>query len=83
MRNRKNIGILLLWVGTFINPLGFAELAAGIMEVTGWGYWTTMHLFYVLAAASYLGFFYFLKINPFKIVKEKIKLIFNKKDLNK
>lgn len=81
MRNRKNIGIFLLWIGTFLNPLGFAELAAGIMKITGWDYWTTMHLFYVLAAVSYVGFFYLLKINPLKFIIDRIKNIF-KKDLN-
>jgi len=73
MINRKNIGILLLWVGTFLNPFGFAELTSLVMKMTGWEYWTTMHLFYVLAALSYLGFFFLLKINPIKIIKEKLK----------
>jgi len=79
MRNRKNIAILFLWIGTFLNPLGFAELAAGIMKITGWDYWTTMHLFYALAAVSYVVSFYLFKINPFKLILGKIKKVFSKK----
>lgn len=76
---RKNIAILFLWMGTFLNPLGFAELAAIIMKTTGWDYWTTMHLFYVLAVAFYVVSFYLFKLNPIRFARDKVKKIFKKK----
>ena len=80
MRNRKNIGILFLMIATFLNPFGYAELFALVMNFTG-DYWTTTYIFYVLAFLSFLVSFYLLRINPLKLAKEKIKSIFSKKDL--
>jgi len=81
MRNRKNIGILFLMIATFLNPFGYAELFALVMNFTG-DYWTTTYIFYVLAFLSFLVSFYLLRINPFKLVRDKIKAFLSKKDLN-
>ena len=72
MSNRKKIGVMCLTVGTFLNPLGYAEAIAGTMELTGWDYWTTTHLFYVLAFLLLSASFYLLKINPITFARENI-----------
>lgn len=76
---RRNIGWMFMMIATFLNPLGYAELVAGIMKATGWDYWTTTHLLYVLAGLSFCVAFLFLKINPVKFLREKIKSLFKKK----
>lgn len=77
MRNRKNIGILFLMIATFLNPFGYAELFALVMNFTG-DYWTTTYIFYVLAFLSFLVSFYLLRINPIALIREKIKVLFKK-----
>jgi len=74
---RKNIGILFLMIATFLNPLGFSELFALVMKLSG-DYWITTYIFYVLALLSFLVSFYLLKINPIKVAKEKFKKILKK-----
>ena len=78
MINRKNIGILFLMMGMFFCPIGFDAATAVVMKWTG-DYWTTMSIFYLLSASFFGAYFFVAKINPFKIVKEKIKLIFRKR----
>ena len=72
MRNRKNIGIVCLTLGTFLNPLGYAEAVAGVMKITGMGYWGTTYLFYALAFLLLSASFYLLKINPITFARENI-----------
>lgn len=75
---RRNIGVACLMIATFLNPFGYAELFALVMKLSG-DYWTTTYIFYVLAALFFLASFYFLRINPIKILIEKTKWLFKKK----
>jgi len=67
-------------IATFLNPFGYAELFALVMKSTG-DYWTTTYIFYVLAVLFFLAAFFFLRLNPITIAKERLKSIFSKKDL--
>lgn len=78
MNRRRNIGTICLAIAVFLNPLGFAELAALIMNVFSIDYWTTMHIFYVSAFLFFLLYLFLYDINPIKLIIGKIKMIFRK-----
>ena len=81
MRNRrKSIGTICLMAGMFFNPLGYAEIFALVMKISG-DYWTTAYIFYVLAFLFFSLSIVLLKVNPIKRIIEKIRN-YSKKDLN-
>lgn len=76
---RRNIGVLCLMIGTFLNPLGYAEALAAVMTLTGLDYWTTTYIFYAFAVLFFLASFFLLKINPISRIRGKIKMLRKKK----
>ena len=71
---------MCLTLGTFLNPLGYAEAVAGVMKLTGMDYWNTTYLFYVLAFLLLSASFYLLKLNPITLIRERLRRLL-KKDL--
>jgi hypothetical protein len=72
--NRKKLGTLCLVIATFLNPLGYDVLVFGLTKLTG-NYWTTIHILYVCAALFFGLFFFFYRINPWRLIINRINKI--------
>jgi len=57
---QKNIGSIMLLMGTFFNPFGFDALFALVMKWTG-SYWTTDLIFYCISGSFFGAYFLFFK----------------------
>ena len=75
-RNQK-MGTICLMIGMFLNPFGMDIITKIVMDLTG-SYWTTMHIFYLVAGLFFGLSFYFYKLNPAIVIKEWVKDLFKK-----
>jgi len=69
---KKNMESLFLILGTFFNPLGYDALLKWVMNMTG-SYWFSILIFYLISLFCFIIYFFLAKINPFSILKRKIK----------
>lgn len=74
---REKMAIICLMLGMFFNPFGYDAIFKMVLDATD-SYWTTVHIFYLIAV-SFLGlYFYLAKINPVVAIKNKIVKIYKK-----
>lgn len=66
---REKLATLSLFLGTFFNPMGYDAILKYLIDKTG-SYWYSILVFYLLSAFFFILYFYFAKINPFKIFKK-------------
>jgi hypothetical protein len=71
MKTLANVRELILALALFFNPLGYNELFAYIMGLTG-SYWTTSYIFYALAGGLFATYLILKRKFP---LKEEIKNI--------
>jgi hypothetical protein len=68
--NKRKIATLCLMIAMFLNPIGFDVAFAMVMKMTG-SYWITTAIFYLLSALFFGVYFYLVKVNPFKEIKDR------------
>jgi hypothetical protein len=66
-KTNQRMGTICLMIGMFLNPFGYDILTKMVMDITG-SYWTTMHIFYLLAGLFFGLSFYFYRTNPIKAI---------------
>lgn len=77
MVKRDKLAIICLIIGMFFNPLGYDALFKMVLDLTG-SYWTTVSIFYLIAALFVGLYFYFGRVNPILEIKKKIVKIYKK-----
>ena len=65
MMAKKNLRELVLALALFFNPLGYNEVFAGIMMLTG-SYWGTALVMYCIAAVFFLTYLVLRKCDKSK-----------------
>jgi len=68
---KRVLGNLFVTIALFVNPLGYDVVVYGITLLTK-NYWMTMAIMYALAFVFFGFFMYLYKINPIKLIKDKI-----------
>ena len=68
---KRVLGNVFVTIALFLNPLGYDIVVYGITLLTK-NYWTTMTIMYMLAFVFFGFFMYLYKINPIKLIKQKI-----------
>lgn len=63
MANRGKVATLCLMAGMFFNPFGYDALFKIALDSTG-SYWTTVCIFYLVAACFFGLYFYLSGVNP-------------------
>lgn len=74
---KRVLGNLFVTLALFLNPLGYDVVIYGITLLTK-NYWVTMTIMYALAFVFFGFFMYFYKINPIKVIKDKITGLYEK-----
>jgi hypothetical protein len=70
--NKEKTATFFLFLGTFLNPLGYDALLKWLIDTTG-SYWYSIFIFYLLSASCFTLYFCFAKVNPLKIFKIKLR----------
>ncbi len=68
---KRVLGNTFVTIALFLNPLGYDVVVYSITLLTK-NYWMTMAIMYALAFVFFGFFMYLYKINPIKLIREKI-----------